>query len=119
MAEDGWLEAYREPASRIIGAALADRSAWARLAELSDNIGNRLAGSPQLEQAINWAVEEMKKDGLENVRAEKVMVPHWVRGNESAEILSPTRRQMAMLGLGGSIGTKADGLEAEVLLAKE
>ncbi len=118
MAGDGWLEAYREPASRIIGAALADRSAWARLAELSDNIGNRLAGSPQLEQAIAWALDEMKKDGLENVRAEKVMVPHWVRGNESAEIMSPTHRRMAMLGLGGSVGTGPDGLEAEVLVVR-
>lgn len=113
-----WLTAYSEPASRIIGTALANRSAWLRLAELSDNIGNRLAGSPQLEQAIAWTIEEMKKDGLENVHAEKVMVPHWVRGHESAEIVSPTHRMMAMLGLGNSVGTKPEGIEAEAMVVR-
>ncbi len=117
-AEDGWLDEYREPAARIIGAALADRSAWDRLADLSDNIGNRLSGSEGLEKAIRWAIEQMNKDGLENVRAEKVMVPHWVRGKESAEITGPTRRPMAMLGLGGSVGTTAGGVEAEVLVVR-
>ena len=50
-----WLDPYREPASRIIGAAMADTFAWNRLAELSDMFGHRLSGSPQLEQAIQWA----------------------------------------------------------------
>ena len=70
-----WLEPYREPASRLIGAALADSFAWHRLAELTDTIGHRLSGSPELERAIAWAVDEMKRDGLENVQTEKVMVP--------------------------------------------
>ncbi len=118
MAQNNWLDEYREPASRIIGAALADRAAWDRLADLSDNIGNRLAGSRQLEQAIHWAVEQMKQDGLENVRTEKVMVPHWVRGNESAEIISPTQRPLVMLGLGDSIGTPPGGIEAEAWVVR-
>lgn len=117
-AQDNWLDEYREPASRIIGAALADRAAWDRLAELSDNIGNRLAGSPQLDQAIRWAVGQMKEDGLENVHTEKVMVPHWVRGKESAEILSPSRQPLVMLGLGDSVGTPAGGIEAEVYVVR-
>ena len=49
------LEPYREPASRLIGAALADRFAWQRLAELTDTIGHRLSGSPELDRAIAWA----------------------------------------------------------------
>ena len=118
-ARQDWLEAYREPASRIIGAALADRFAWDRLAELSDNIGNRLSGSPQLDQAIQWAVEQMKQDGLENVRAEKVMVPHWVRGRESCEITSPAQRALVMLGLGNSVGTPPEGIEAEILVVRD
>jgi carboxypeptidase Q len=110
-----WLDPYRDPAARLIGEATGDTFAWNRLSVLTDSIGNRLSGSPQLERAIEWSVAEMKRDGLENVHTEKVMVPHWVRGSESAEIVEPARHQMVMLGLGNSIGTRPEGLQADVL----
>src|ERR1051325_9620662 len=81
------IDGYRAAAARIIGAALTSHHAYARLAHLTDHIGNRLSGSKNLERAIDWAVAEMKRDGLDNVRAEKVMVPHWVGGEESLEML--------------------------------
>src|SRR5262249_22037995 len=87
-----WLKQYRQTAARLIGEATGDTFAWRRLAVLTDNIGHRLSGSAQLERAIEWAVAEMKRDGLENVHTEKVLVPHWVRGAESAEIVEPTRQ---------------------------
>ena len=117
-AAEAWLDAYREPASRIIGGALSGTLAWDRLAELTDSFGPRLAGSPQLENAILWALDKMKKDGLETVHAEKVMVPHWVRGAESAEVIRPASLPLVMLGLGGSIGTDAGGIEAETLVVR-
>ena len=83
------IETYRAAAGRIIGAALTSDRAYSRLAHLTDHIGNRLSGSKNLERAIEWAVAEMKRDALDNVRAEKVMVPHWVRGEESLEMLTP------------------------------
>ena len=114
--ELAWLDAYREPASRIIGAAMADTFAWHRLAELSDSFGPRLSGSPQLEGAIRWALDEMLADGLENVHLEPVMVPHWVRGQERARIVRPAKQELVMLGLGGSIATPPGGLEAETIV---
>ncbi|MET0626401.1 MAG: hypothetical protein ABW250_25935, partial [Pyrinomonadaceae bacterium] len=72
------IEDYRERAARIIGAALTDETAYRRLAWLTDRIGHRLSGSTALERAVEWAVAEMRRDRLDNVRAEKVMVPHWV-----------------------------------------
>jgi carboxypeptidase Q len=110
-----WLSALRDDANRLIKAATADDFAWQRLAELTDTFGNRLSGSANLTRAIEWAVTTLKADGLENVRTEKVMVPHWVRGRESAEIVDPPRHEVAMLGLGGSVATPPGGLEAEVL----
>jgi carboxypeptidase Q len=111
-----WLDPYREPAARIIGEAVGSTFAWQRLSVLTDSIGNRLSGTPALDRAIAWATAEMARDGLENVRAEKVMVPRWVRGAESADIVSPARHPIVMLGLGDSVGTPADGIQADVLV---
>ena len=113
-----WLDPHREPAARLLGEALASRFAWDRLAELGDTFGHRLSGSQALEDAIDWAVEQMKKDGLENVRKEPVKVPHWVRGNESLEIVSPRPNALVMLGLGNSVGTPPEGVEAELLVVR-
>ena len=111
-----WLDAYREPAARLVGESLATDFAWQRLATLTDTFGHRLAGTPQLDRAIAWAAAEMRRDGLQNVRTEAVMVPKWVRGAESAEIIRPSAHTMAMLGLGDSVGTPARGIQAEALV---
>ncbi len=115
-ARTTWLDAYREPAGRLIGEAVSNTFAWQRLAVLTDTIGHRLSGSPALERAIEWAVAEMKRDGLENVHTERVMVPKWVRGAESAEVVEPVRHPMAMLGLGNSVGTPREGVRAEIVV---
>lgn len=111
-----WLDPYREPAARLIGAAYADHAGWAKLAELTDRFGPRLSGTPALEAAIAWAAERMRQEGLERVRTEPVMVPRWIRGRESLDVVRPFPRPLAMLGLGGSIGTPPDGLEADALV---
>ena len=54
-----WLDAYRDPAARLIGEAVSGTFAWDRLAVLTDTIGNRLSGTPALDRAIQWAVAEM------------------------------------------------------------
>lgn len=115
-AGPAWLDAYREPASRLIGAAMVDNFAWRRLATLTDGIGSRLSGTPELTRAIDWALAEMKRDGLENVHAEPVTVPHWVRGRESAEIVEPAHHQLVMLGLGDSVGTPNGAVQAEAIV---
>jgi carboxypeptidase Q len=112
------IDDYRAPAGRIIGAALTSNKAYERLSYLTDRIGHRLSGSKSLERAIAWAIAEMKSDGLDNVRAEKVMVPHWVRGEESLEITSPGSLKLALLGLGNSVGTPVAGITAEAVVVR-
>src|SRR5688572_20363766 len=112
------IDNYRATAGRIIGAALVSDRAYTRLAHLTDHIGHRLSGSKGLERAIEWALAEMKRDGLDNVRGEKVMVPHWVRGEESLEMTAPRAVSLAMLGLGNSVGTPAEGITAEAVVVR-
>jgi carboxypeptidase Q len=111
-----WLAPYRDAAGRLLGEAVASDAAWQRLAYLGDTYGNRLSGSPNLDAAIKWAVEEMKRDGLENVHTEAVKVPHWVRGRESLEIAGQVPQPLVMLGLGNSVGTPPAGIEADLLV---
>jgi Zn-dependent M28 family amino/carboxypeptidase len=106
---------YSAPATKLIGAALADEHSLDRLEYLCDRIGNRLSGSPALVKAIDWAEAEMKQAGLENVRVLPVKVPHWVRGQESLTMIEPIGRPVFMLGLGDSVGTPSAGIEAEVV----
>ena len=113
---DSVIAQYRGAAERITQAAIKGNDAYAKLEHLCINIGHRLSGSPGLEKAIDWAIEAMMKDGQENVRREKVMVPHWVRGRESATMLQPRVESLHMLGLGRSIGTPPEGITAPVVV---
>jgi Zn-dependent M28 family amino/carboxypeptidase len=102
-------------------AALTSDYAYARLAYLCNNIGPRLSGSPQAEGAVNYVAAELRKLGLE-VKLEKVSVPHWVRGQETAELtefagLTPnTTQKIVLTALGGSVATPKDGITAEVVV---
>src|SRR5579864_393493 len=117
LAQEGQslTERYREAATKLIDAALADNGGMDKLAYLCDRIGNRLSGSPGLEKAIAWAAAQMKQDGLVNVVTPAVKVPHWVRGNESASLVEPVNKPLSILGLGGSVGTPKKGITAEVI----
>ncbi len=107
---------YQDAARAIIDKALGDEAAFERLAYLVDTFGPRFSGTDALEDAIDWMLAEMEADGFENVRGEPVMVPRWVRGRESLTLIEPRRADLAVLGFGGSIGTPAAGISADVLV---
>lgn len=116
------LQAQRPPedllaaSDRMKAEAFRTHGAFQNLASLCDGIGPRLAGSPGLDKAILWAQERMRAAGLSNVHTEPVMVPHWVRGAERAEMVSPRIQPLHILGLGGSVGTPAGGITADVVV---
>ena len=107
---------YQSDGKKLIDVAMSDTAGFLRLGEMCETFGPRISGSENLENAIDWILSEMEKDGLENVHGEHVMVPKWVRGNESAQMIAPWKKDMAMLGLGGSIGTPPSGITAEVMV---
>lgn len=107
---------YAEAAQKLTAMADAETLAWERLAYMADTYGHRLSGSKALEDTIDWSLQVMRDDGLVEVRREKVMVPHWVRGEESAEVVAPRKRELPVLGLGMTVGTPKRGITAEVAI---
>jgi Zn-dependent M28 family amino/carboxypeptidase len=109
---------YREVAQKIVAAGRASRGAYDKLSQLTDTIGHRLSGEPSLDKAIAWAAQTMKDEGLE-VHTEKVMVPHWQRGAEDAEITAPVARPLHVIGLGGTVGTPKGGVAGPVVVVHD
>ncbi|MBL4685896.1 MAG: M20/M25/M40 family metallo-hydrolase [Nannocystaceae bacterium] len=102
-----------QAAATITAHAKGKTRAWDRLATMTDRFGHRLSGSKSLERAIDWAVQRLVQDGFADAHREKVMVPHWVRGNESLRVTAPVSRELTLLGLGMSVGTRG-ALSGEV-----
>lgn len=105
-------------------AALKSDYAYRQVAHLANNIGPRLTGSTQAAKAVEYVASELKSLGCE-VTLEKVMVPHWVRGEETAALVqfpgqaANTTQKIILCALGGSIPTPASGLTAEVIVVRD
>ena len=98
----------------IIQRELANSQAYDTLAALTDNIGPRLSGSKNAAAAVRWATSSFQKWGIP-VSTEKVIVPHWVRGIEEAQLVSHRNQNIVLTALGGSVSTAAKGITADVV----
>lgn len=74
-----------------------------------------MTGSQSLEDAIDYMVDQMNKAGLDNVHTENATVPHWERGYENCQMLTPHRANIKICGLGSTEGTLRGGLIADVI----
>jgi carboxypeptidase Q len=109
--EDGTLPAL----TAIAGRGMIGSHAYPWLAELTDDIGARVTGSPQAARAVEWGVAKMKSMGLENVRAEKWQLSHgWKRGVAEAELVAPIQRKLSVDSMGW-VGSTRGMVEAEVV----
>jgi len=135
MTRPSWAQLSRPPATpplqyspQLVGeirkvqqASLENDYAYRQLTHLTNNIGARLSGSAQAQKAVEYVAAELRKLGLE-VQLEKVMVPHWVRGEETGALteyagMAPgTTQKIVLTANGGSVATPAEGLAAEVLV---
>src|SRR5437764_3192558 len=104
-------------------AALNSDYAYKQVAHLANNIGPRLSGSAQAAKAVEYVANELKAIGCE-VQLERVMVPHWERGEETAALVqfpgqaANTTQKIVLCALGGSVATAPQGIEADVLVAR-
>src|SRR4029077_14316484 len=100
-------------------AALSSDYAYRQVAHLADNIGPRLTGSAQAAKAVEYVANELRTIGCEG-RLEKVIVPHWVRGDETAALVQfpgqaeNTTQKIVLCALGGSVAAPPGGITAEV-----
>jgi carboxypeptidase Q len=119
-----WTPEQIATMQRLRDAAMRDPYALDELRHLTDNIGPRLSGSPQAQQAVEWVAAQMRELGA-NVTLEKAMVPHWIRGAETGELVSwpgqaaGTTQKVVLTALGGSVATPADGVTAEVVVVPD
>jgi len=108
---------------RLQQAALNSDYAYRQVAHLANNIGPRLTGSAQAAKAVEYVASELKTIGCE-VQLEKVMVPHWVRGEETAALIEfpgqaqNTTQKIVLCALGESVATPPEGIEAEVIAVR-
>jgi carboxypeptidase Q len=109
---------FAAQAQRLTLEARQTDHAYRTLASLCDGVGNRLSGSEAYGRAVTWALKAMTDAGLEKVHTEMVMVPHWVRNTENAQVLLPARHELSILGLGGSVPTPKGGITADVVVVK-
>lgn len=90
------------------------------LRTLCKNIGHRLSGSPQAEQAVLWGQNTLEDAGADKVWLQPVDVPHWIRGNESLTFKfnnDNAYTEVPVLSLGNAVGTNGKTLEAPVIMA--
>lgn len=110
------IQAEKPPMiDQLISSSADDRLAYQLVESLTTQVGPRPAGTEADTRARAWAVKQFRDLGFSNVRDEPFKLTAWIRGTESAHIVSPFPQQLTMTGLGRSIGTSKSGLEAEVV----
>ncbi len=105
---------------QLFDTALSNGQCYQWLDVLSNDIGGRLSGSPQAQQAVEWGEKLMNDLGFDKVWLQPVMVPHWVRGEkeEAYFTVNNTKYNVPICALGGSIATPENGISGEVIEVK-
>ena len=103
--------------SSTVPAAMPEGSgvAWDITADLTTEIGQRLAGSPREAAAREWAVTRLTSLGFKNVHIEPFTITGFVRGTETARLTGPYPQALHITALGNSVPTPKGGLTAEMV----
>jgi carboxypeptidase Q len=100
------------------GYSIGKGQAFHLCADICDKFPQRQGGSPSGERAADYYVSLLQKEGFEDIKKQPFSSTYWERGSESAQEVSPRRRQLSMLGLGGSTATPPDGIQAEIFVVR-
>src|ERR1700687_2647058 len=98
--------AFAAEDAQILGEIRDHSQVMENLEYLSDEIGPRLTGSPQLKQANDWTAAKFREYGLTNVKLEPWTIARsWTRGTAHARIVSPAVHPLTIASAGWSPGT--------------
>lgn len=106
---------------KLYTSALTDGKSYDWLDYLSNEIGGRLSGSIEAENAVKYTEAELKELGLDKVWLQPVMVPKWTRGFKEyayIETADGSKNITDICALGGSVATPSLGIKAEVVEVK-
>ncbi|MEM9648750.1 MAG: M20/M25/M40 family metallo-hydrolase [Bacteroidota bacterium] len=102
----------------IYDMALTNGKAYDWLNHLSNQIGGRLSGSVQAQQAVDYTREQLDSLGLDRVWLQPVMVPKWVRGTPEFAFIETkpgVTTNVPICALGGSVATPDVGIKANIV----
>lgn len=103
---------------KIYDMSLLNGKSYDWLEHLSNDIGGRLSGSYEAQQAIEYTKAELEALGLDKVWLQPVMVPKWTRGSREYAYLQTgpgATTELDICALGGSVPTAPTGLKAQVI----
>ncbi|MCH5599562.1 M20/M25/M40 family metallo-hydrolase [Niabella ginsengisoli] len=106
---------------QIADEILLNGKTYDNLRTLTKTIGARLAGSPGMYKAEEWGYKMLQQSGSSNTFKQPVMVPHWVRGgkDEATANIAGKKKQLNVIALGNSIGTKGKGITAPIVIVND
>lgn len=104
-----------QAAAKILPQVMGPSPMEENLRRLTDEIGGRVTGSPQMAKAIEWAVAVFRAEGVE-VHTEKYTLPvTWSEGNTRLELMGPVRFPVRLVAEGWSPATPVGGIEANLV----
>ena len=104
-----------EAASKILPQVMGPSPLEGNLRRLTDEVGGRVTGSPEMAKAIKWAVAAFRAEGVD-VHTEKYTLPlTWSEGETRLELLRPVKFPARLVAVGWSPGTPAGGIEANLV----
>jgi hypothetical protein len=107
--------ACAQAAAKITPTVMGDSPLEENLRRLTDEIGGRVSGSPEMAKAVDWAIAAFRAAGIE-VHTEKYLLPTtWSEGNTRLELSGPVQFPVSLVSEGLSPATPPDGLEGRLI----
>jgi carboxypeptidase Q len=104
-----------EAAAKIMPLIMGPSPMQENLRRLTDEVGGRVTGTPQMASAIQWGVAAFRAAGVD-VHTEKYQLPlTWSEGDTRLELLGEIKFPLRTVSLGWSPAMSPGGVEANVV----